>query len=335
MAKLAANSFNSGPSDSVELVDVYNTTDSGTRNKLTSLISSFGQGLESMLGTSNKNLNQVGSDYSRNAINLDQAKDRIQRALSGSRGDIQYLAEGAQKAIYTELTGTDQGTNYIRKTSQLYDQVQVLTGQGTYLMRDNNYTNVNSVLRFVSDITGSGVFEALDLGAEGALITGAIKTMSAWGIPELMTEMLKDRDSGFKHTVVSRSAAQIAASGDADTVEAMIGSTSAATLLAECPDFPQQFISRYTLKPGKTTTDYPTLLAQLVRIMDQLKYDWFWIPRGSDQAWNLDVIAHASNDAQILLKSSDTYKAAVMIAPNYGPQSMVSVAKTLYPNLVL
>lgn len=335
MGKLASPSFDTGPSDKVTMVDVYNTVDSTTRNNLTSLISSFGQGLEDILGASKSALGKLKNEITDGGINLDQAKDRVARALTGSRGDIQYLAEKVQNSIFTELTGTAPGTNYVRKASQIADQVKILTGQGERLMYNDNYTNVNSVLRFVSDITGSQVFKALDMGATGALVTGAISTMAAWGIPELMTDLLRDQSKEFRYYTVKRSAAQVAAMGDIDSIEALIDSAGAEALTAEVPNFAEQLISRYVFKPGVKPDQYPAKLAQLVKVLTALKYDWFWTTRGAQQVWNLTVIAPASPDARKLLMTNSTYKPAVMIAGKYNVQSMRTVAKQMYPYLPL
>lgn len=335
MGKLASPSFDTGPSDKVTMVDVYNTVDSTTRNNLTSLISSFGQGLEDILGASKSALGKLKNEITDGGINLDQAKDRVARALTGSRGDIQYLAEKVQNSIFTELTGTAPGTNYVRKASQIADQVKILTGQGERLMYNDNYTNVNSVLRFVSDITGSQVFKALDMGATGALVTGAISTMAAWGIPELMTDLLRDQSKEFRYYTVKRSAAQVAAMGDIDSIEALIDSAGAEALTAEVPNFAEQLISRYVFKPGVKPDQYSAKLAQLVKVLTALKYDWFWTTRGTQQVWNLTVIAPASPDARKLLMTNSTYKPAVMIAGKYNVQSMRTVAKQMYPYLPL
>lgn len=335
MGKLASPSFDTGPSDQVALVDVYNTVDSDTRNNLTSLVSSFGQGLENILGSSKSTLSKLGSQLKNNPIDLAEAKNRVNRALGGSRSEIQYLAESVQNSIFGELTGTDPGTNYVRKASQIADQIRIMTGQGEYLMRDGNFNNVSAVLRFVSDITGSNVFKALDMGAMGALVTGAISTMSAWGIPELVTELLRDQPQQFRYYTVRRSATQIAASGDIDTIEALIESAGAQALTAEVPDFAQQLLSRYVFKTGTTPSDYPARLAQLVKVLTALKYDWFTTMRGSEPVWNLVVIASASPDAKTLLMTNETYKPAMMIAGNYRTQPMLNVAKTMYPYLPL
>jgi hypothetical protein len=339
MVKLATPAFNGSPTDKLAAVDVYGAVDPATKNALTSQVSSFGSSLSETLGGVYNKVASIGTKLlGDKSINLDQAKDRIQRAMGGSRNDILALATSAQGAIVSELTGLDPSTNYVRKASELANSVVLITTQGKQLLNRQGYNQAGALMNFVGQLTGNPVFKALDLGAETAMLKGVLTEVSKWGIPSLVDDLIRENtartgSSKGSYHAVSRASGTIAMTADISVIKQLIASVGVTALTAGTPNFAQLFLSRYDFKVGTTADQYPALLAELVGVMNSLKPDWFYVIRNGERIVNLAVITTASENAKTLFLSNDEYAGPSMYAPQYKPSTTLSLIKGLYPKI--
>lgn len=344
MAELARPVFDSGPRDPVSIIDVYNVVDPEVRNNLTSKLSSFGNSLTESFNTAMRGASDIGNKIKAGKIDLAEATRRVKGALSGSRGDIVNLASSVQNSIFSELTGTLPGTDYVRGATELFDSVQIAVGQGTYLFKQGGISSIQSTLGFISDLTGNPVFKALDLGAEAALVKGLLGEVSSWGIPSLVDELLGGRDYDFQHSVVSRAAGSVLQVSDINMLEYYVNKGLSSALTNQTPDFAEQFLSQYTFPQETTPEQYPTLHAQLFNVMDNLKPTWFYTHRGTvtssdgqqtvitpTRVINLGILARISQDAHTLLASDPTTRPAVLCAKNFPSTDLVQLARKTYP----
>lgn len=343
MVAIARPVFETGPKDNVAMVDAYNAASPEVRNDLTSKLTAFGSSLSETFGAANKALSTLGNRLAKGEINVNDAAQRIKSALGGSRSDIVGLAGSVQNGIYSELTGTVPGTNYVKGATDLYDNVQVVTGQGTYLINSDR-KSAQSILGFVSDLTGNNIFKTLDLGAEAALIGGLMGTVAAWGVPELMDSMMEGRDDQFKYSVYSRNSSNLISTSNIGMMEYYIDQGMSSALTNQTPDFGQNYLAQYSFPTGTTPADYPRLHAQLVKVMDALIPTWFTTYRGVTVSnngdvtvqtprpvTNLTVMARASQDARTLLISNPATRTAAMAAQNFTTVDLVQSAKQMYP----
>jgi len=335
MVQLARSTFDIGPADDVKMVDVYNVTDSSVRNALTSKLGTFGDSLTDIYGKSTQVLTGIKDKFLKGDINLEDAKRRITGALTGSRTDITYLSTKLQNAIFTDVTGKDGGTNYVRQANELINTVQVVTTRGKQVFQNTNHNQVGAIMRFVSDLTGNSVFKMLDIGAEAALVKGAITEIGKWGVPSLVDDVLDKTDPMVARSAVRRAANEMSSTTDLDTIKVMIARVGAQTLTAETPTFATNLITRYRFKEGVTPEKYPALLADLVSVMDQLQPNWFYTQRAAEEVANLAVIQTASDDAVTLLASDERYLKHVITAPFYATKSSRVLLKTLYPYIAI
>lgn len=344
MVSIARPVFETGPKDKVAMVDAYNAVTPEVRNELTSKLTSFGSTLSATFGAAGRAINNIGSRIQKGELNVDDAAKRIKSALGGSRSDIAGLASGVQNSIYSELTGTVPGTNYVKGATDLYDNVQVVSGQGTYLINSDR-SSVSSILGFVSDLTGNNVFKTLDLGAEAALIGGLMGTVSSWGVPQLMDSLMEGKDDEFKYSVYSRNSDSLIRSSNIGMMEYYIDQGMASALTNRTPDYGPNYLASYAFPMGTTPDQYPTLHAQLVKVMTALDPTWLVTYRGSVESvsgdgvtiktplpvTNLAVVARASQDAIKLLVSDPSTRTAVLAAQNYPTVDLVQLAKNMYP----
>lgn len=344
MAALASPVFATGPKDPVSIVDVYETAAPEVRNNLTSKLSSFGSSLNEVFGASMTSIRNLGHNLASGRIDPVMAAQRIQGALSGSRGDIISLATSAQNAIFSELTGTVPGTDYVRGATELYDSVNLVVGNGSHRFQNGSIQSVRATLGFISDLTGNPVFKALDLGAEAALLRGIIGEVSAWGIPDLVDSVLEGRDDQFRFSVVSRASDSILQVSNIGMLEYYINKGLASALVAKVPNYADQFISQYAFPQETTPGDYVTLHAQFMNVMNALSSTWLYTHRGGvsveldgqtiitpKKVFNLTVISRASQDAYTLLISDPVTRPAMICARNYPTVDVIQLTKRMYP----
>ncbi len=343
MVSIARPVFDTGPKDSIAVVDIYGAVSSDIRNNLTSKISSFGNALTDSFSAVNQIFNKLGSKLSQGEIDVAAAATRIKNALGGSRSDIVGLAKELQNSVYSELTGIIPGTDYVRGATDLFDQVKVIAGNAQHIVYQDRQT-VSSILNFVSDLSGNQIFKTLDLGAEAALIGGLIGKVSSWGVPELVDSMLADRDDDFRYSVYSRNSSSILQSSNAVMIEHYINNGMTSALTNHVPTFADDFLAKYSFPAGTTPDQYPVLHAQLIKIMNALKPTWLFTQRGTITTVsgnqtvvaprlvvNLAILSRASADAVKLLKSDISTRTHVMAAKNFPKQNVNAIAKKFYP----
>lgn len=340
MANLARPVFETGPKDPIDIVDVYKVVDPEVRNKLTSKLSSFGSSLNEVFSAGMRSISNLGAEIKAGRVNLDQAVQRVNNALSGSRGDIISLATSVQNSIFSELTGVEPGTNYVRSATDLYDSIQVIQGNAKHVFNNGNISSVRACLGFISDLTGNPIFESLDLGAEAALVKGIIIEASQWGVPDLIDNLLDKYDDDFRYSVISRSSSSIVNTSNIDTLEYYVDKGMASALTNQVPDFAEHFIANYVFPEGTTPGDYPARLTQLVKVLTALRPDWFKTYRGTvnsggetrpREVINLSILSRVSEHARLLFESDDLYRTAVLCAGNFPKVDLVQLVKQNYP----
>ncbi|WDS62211.1 hypothetical protein [Pseudomonas phage D6] len=342
MGIIALPSFLGSPEDATKVVDAYGETSSELRTALSSKIDSFSSGLGDAFDKAVSITKGIGEKIRTNTIDLNSAVKRVQGALKGSRADIIKIASSTEKMIMGELTGTDTSTNYVKTATDVARGAMLMVEDGKQLIdtfKNGGYNQVSAMVGFISDLTDNPNLKLFDLGAEAAILRGVVEEVSAWGIPDLVDKVLKDKTDTTKFTVIKRSAEKISASSSLDVLLAYanvknadgtqnIGSNA---LNANTPDFATKVLSNFAFVEGITVADYPSQLTKLVQLMDMLKPDWFWTTRGNERVWNLGTLATSSENAVTLFLSSPDYRDAILTAPFYTPMRVEELVSTMYP----
>ncbi|AEH03625.1 hypothetical protein AVT69_gp200 [Pseudomonas phage PhiPA3] len=321
MPTLASASFTGIPTDPVKTVDAYkDVVDTTLQNTLQPKISAFEIGMDDLLAKTTKVVKGIGSSLlGSGGIDLNQAKDRIVDALKGSRSSIVYLGEALERSINEELTGTDTGTGYVRKATDMLDGVKAIMQNKEYYFENGNFQGVNGIMGFLGDLTNNSILRAVDLGANAAILKGVLSQVSAWGIPDLVDTTFgaswNDQykrydyqyDDNFRFTVAKRTSKDLSPGTDLLTIDRIMVHGGDMALVAENPDFPIQLLSSYVFPAGtvpggpfpvmipdpanpsgpmipdpegtQTVPNYANELALLLEIMDRLKPDWFYYLR--------------------------------------------------------
>lgn len=373
MVQFAVPSFSGLPEDASKKIDAYTETSPELKNELTSKITAFGVSSDSLIEKSLKVVKGIGSKIANNGMDLNQARLRIQDALKGSRSAITGLATDLERSIMGEITGTDEGTGYVRKSTDMLNSVKMLINAKEYYFGDGSISSVNNIIGFMGDLSNNSIFKVFDLGAEAALLKGIIEEVTAWGIPDLIDETFGakwngnsydyDYNAEFRFSVVKRVSATISPSTDLATIERLITHGGATALIADNPNFPAQLLQNYVFPEGTIAGGpYPTTipdpnfpegpaipnpdvnagkesyadqLRRLEYILNLLKPDWFETRRNGLLVWNLYFINAASEDAITLLCSNEKYVGAMLTTPFYRIENPLELIKQYYPDAAL
>ena len=372
MVQLATPSFSGVPNALVKEVDAYTEQSAEVKNQLASKITAFGVNADDLIKNTLSIFKGIGSKILGSSIDLNIARSRITNALNGSRSAIASLATSVEQSIMGELTGQDAGTGYVRKATDMLDSVKMIINQKEYYFQNGNIDNVNSIIGFMGDLTNNSLVDVFDLGAEAALMKSIIEEVTAWGIPDLIDDSFGakwvddhyeyDYNDEFRFSVVKRASAGLSPNTDLATIERLMLHGGAAALIAENPNFPVQLLQNYTFpdecvpggpfpvmiddpaNPGtdipdpsgaQTQPNYANQLNILVRILNQLKPDWFTTRRNGLPVWNLYFISQASEDATTLLLSNVDYRNAMLTAPFYKMENPRELIKSFYPDAAI
>jgi len=326
MSRIANPVFNGSPLDDLQAVDVYNEVADSVRNSFTTQFSAFGQSLQDSLGQLTGGLGNLRGDLKGGLADTREATQRIRDALRGAKGDLDKLRDNLKTNIIAS-TGIDvEGLKELKVTVE--GEIK--------RFKTADLGSAKGVMSLARDLTGSDLFDVVDFGAEVGLFRGVLEEISAWGVPELIDEVLGNIDDpAMRRRVVQESTGVLSTNGDIDSIEAILNQVGAAPLTAGRPDFPKQVLQRYKFKKGTTPADYPARLTQLTGVMNRLQFDWLWTQRGGEAVWNLSLIQHASDDARTLFLSTEEYRTPMLIAGHYTSVPVTTLMRETYPGIAV
>jgi len=367
MLPFAPPSFIGLPTDEVKKVDPYGVVNPEVQTAIASKLTAFELGFDKLVSNSLDMVKGIGSKLRTNGISIPEARDRIKDALGGSRQGISYLAEGLENMMIGDMTGKDPGTGYVRTANDMIDGVQMVINGKNAVFNQGNFPNVAAITDFIGDLTGNNLLSVFDLGAEAALVKGILSEVTAWGVPQIVDETFGAKwnetdkrydykyDDEFRFSVVKRVSEDLSPTTSLATIEQLMIHGGPTALVAMNPAFPEQLLEQYLFPLGIVPSGdpqrpdlrtYAQELEQLVKILNQLKPDWFQLqrmvynPGGNpvykpELVWNLRFISRASEDAKKLLMSEDKYIAPLLTAPFYDVYNGKQVLKNMYPYIVL
>lgn len=332
MSRIAKSSFLGAPTDRLEAADVYQRTAPVTKDPQPTSEPPLTALLDQDRQTTQPSMKETEEE--KRAREKEAAKKAIHKTLKGGRGSVEAVGMDMMDVIYDSYIGPQYG-EVIPDPRTLVKNVRANIDDTEKVVDGGDFDTVEGVANFLKDVSGSEIFTAVNLGAEAALVNGTLEKLSEWGVPEILDKALEKLKKDVKEDAASRQVQRFVDAGDIDSVEVMLKHVGPEVLLSRQPSVPKELLRRYRFKEGTTPGDYPDRLAQLVRVMDQLAPLWFWTYRGEERVWNLAYLAVASDDAQILLKSHDTYRTAVMIARHYPEKRPQVLLRAMYPMIAI
>lgn len=375
MLSLATPTFTGVPNDTVKKIDVYSDVGTNVQNSKVSQVSAFDTSLDGIISGSLKAVQGIGAELENRGIDLPTAKNRVRDALGGSRSAITEISEILERGIMGDMTGTDQGTGYVRGANSMIDSVTMVVNGADRTFNQPGYKNVTGIMGFISDLTNNPLIKTFDLGAEAALIKGVLTEVSQWGIAEIVDETFgaKWNDSTkrydytysdeFRFSVTKRASDSISPSTNLSVIEALMLHGGDTALIADNPSFPLQLLGGYVLPEGciqggpypvdlanpygpQTKPNYADQGYRLLNILNKLKPNWFYVnrkystgdpaePFATDIVWNMEYLTLTSEAAKLVLATNPDLRDAMLAAQFYRVESGVTMLKTMYPYIVL
>lgn len=336
MSNPATTAFNGGPDDKLKTVDVYEETTSETKNDQPPKESAFTTALTKTYEKSKEYAADVKARAKQEDVSSDEAKKTIKGALKGSKSSLDSVGESASRVIFGDIQkGSALDVPGGEKNYYRLYEVARKNAEGDderFQIKDDDPVTVQSVMDVIQDTTGGGAFKGTNLEADAAILHGAIDQLNKWKVPELADKVIKDiKDKQLLKEVARRSAMQLANSGNIDAIESLIREIGPEALMSQNPLLPETLLRVYRF-PGKTTpTQYPPLLTQLIWVLDQLRPGWLHLTRGEELIWNLDILTNASDNARLLLSTSDDHRTPALIARSYRRNSAANLLSKMYP----
>lgn len=372
MLPLAIPTFTGVPNDTVKKIDVHGDVGTELQNSLASKISVFDTNLSSIISKSLNIVKGIGNSLSTNGLDLPAARDRIKEALGGSRYAITEISEQLERAILGDMTGVDAGTGYVRRANNMIDSVRLVVDDVTRTFSQEGFKDVNGIVRFIRDLSGNQLIEAIDLGAEAALVRGVLTEVTKWGVPQLIDETFGAKRNGdvweykyddeFRFSVTKRVSDSISPSTDLSVILTLMTHGGEKALVADNPIFPMQLLNGYVLPDGcvaggpfpvdplvpygeQTKSNHAHQAYQLIYILNILKPEWFYVerkvatgipatPYRTDIVWNLEYLSGASDAAKLVLSSNAHHRDGLLAAQYYRVESGIAMIKNMYPYFV-
>lgn len=323
--------FNGTPLDDLSVVDVYDDTVGAVTNNFKSEYSAFSKSLSDTIGKQTSDLGSLFTELRSGDVGLKTGLDRVRETISGARTNINNLSNEFKSRI-DAIMDVDIPPQYFKEM-----KTNVM---GIYkTIRNADLDNIKGITGMLGELTGNDLFDALDIGAEVALITATLEEIDSWEIPEFIDEVMeffgKNKSPEAASIAVTRSSNYLSLYGDIDTIDTILKHVDPSTLTREVPDFVERLLSRYLLKFNETAEHYPMRLEQLLRILNLLQPNWLHTERRGQQVFNLAVLQAASPDAVLLLSFDEDIRIAVLTAPNYPRREGVSIMREMYPYIPL
>lgn len=326
--RIARPAFDGSPLDDMAVVDVYKETVADVRNDFTSQYTAFASDLSSALSKQQEGLGSFFSDVRSGEMGLKTGLERVTGILKGARGEINKLTSDFRGRVDAIMNSVPP---------EIYKRVKANIDEVYTTIRSADLDSIDGITSMLTDLTGSNIFQRFDIGAEVALISAALQEIDKWEVPEFIDEVMKflGKDEQAAFEAVRQSSQSLASSADIDIIERILNHTEPAALTRDVPDFPERLLNRYRLKQEDTPDRYEFRRQQLIAVLDKLRPGWLYTLRGGQEVYNLRIFQRASDDAKLILSLSDIHRIPVLIASDYGTNSVRAIMTSMYPYIPL
>lgn len=328
MSRISRPAFDGSPLDDFAVVDVYKETTAEVRNNFTSQYTAFASDLSSSLSRQREGLGSFFADARSGKMGLKTGLTRVTDLLKGSRAELNKLTSDFRGRLDAIMDSVPP---------EAYKMVKANIEDVYTTIRSADLDSVGGITSMLTDLTGKDLFQALDIGAEIALVAAALEEIDKWEVPEFVDEVLaflgKDKQATFE--AVRQSSGSLASSADIDIIEAVLRHTDPAALTRDVPDFAEHLLNRYRLKQSDTPDKYEYRRTQLINVLNKLRPGWLYTRRGGAEVYNLRIFQRASDDAKLLLSLSDEHRIPVLIASSYASTDVTSIMRGMYPLIPL
>lgn len=335
MASIANTFFSGLPTDKVGVVDVYNKPE-------IDLLSNVVGGVGTTLNNAFTRLKKSGfnlADLAKmvdlkqpDGINVQEAEKRLNQMLGVNITSIKGMSPSQQLSTVSKLVGLS-GINP--------NQLNTVGGGVLKVANGVQADNVNGILNGLKTILGSDVItNVIDTTAQMGFLTTMLDYSVNYGMADAIKSIIaKLNESKYYNRLALPSIVgsfnTAILMGDLDTVESMIDSVGANTLLAYYPNAVNLILRNYAFKNETTVFEYDALLEQLLRVLVSLNPEWATRTKNGESVSSLTVFQNIGRSARTLLMRDESYRTAIMVAPTYPPATKLTLLKKFYPMIAI
>lgn len=326
-AKIAETMFSGGPRDELLTVDVYQLKDNTIRTKVADMLNSSRNNListlQSSINTPNILTKLVTVDGGKISFNKKELLDRLSTIAPGLKGSLREMGDGLQAKVLDSF-GVD-GFHV--------NQLKMLVNGGFSDIDISELGNAKDIAEIMTTVAGTdAIVKLFDVEAEAALFGTILRESIRLGVPDLI-DLVKEQSSSpvVFERVQLQSIETALQTGNLTTLEAIYRDLGPGKMLARVPRFATLLLQNYRFGRNNRSSDYATLSSRLVELADNVQPGWNETLRHGTPVINLEPYSKASRDATTLLMLSEDHRITTMVAKQYPPRSLVSIAKTMYP----
>lgn len=280
--------FLTGPDDKLAAVDIYKKLD-GT-----------------IAGLNLDNLDLLQSDLAKSLkadwANLKDLKMLIGNTVNGLMVDIEALKKGilsVSNGVMGYFNSLPQWLqDSLLKISGVNKIATTMNGLTTYLSH-SDYSTVTSLAQLIKGISGCDFpVEVIDQNGRLLLSINLVKEAAGLGLPNAYTAFINCISDRYFGTHLTQSILPyITDNSDHKLLSEVANNSYAGDVSSFMPSFLNEFVSKFTLKPGTSTTDYGGILSSIFNSFGKMDSSW----STNSCMGNASQFANASKDFLSLL----------------------------------
>lgn len=348
LSKLAPSIMTAGGDSKAAVVDIYKGTLNSPQNKITSILSGAMKGLGKFTGglLNSKTLKAIqGAARTYDTlkkVDWDEVGNGLKNQLltgivaqsspiiNQTLGKCGFTVEtsGYIKGLAGLPGGVDLGSALKNnpKFKALYDGVD-------YLINDADYSSVDGMFKVLTNLTGNNAIAGvLNMQSTFALLGVVTETALLFDTPKLFEKINNyfKRDDERRQYIVEN-IAMAAYSANLAFFEYAMKHISRNNILSNHPTIMEDLLANFRFIDEQTPS--VDLANRLIKVLNWLRPSWDVIKFGERIISNLELFTNMSASATELLRLTDKYRDAILIAGSYRNESLVSLLQNAYPRV--
>lgn len=329
--KIAATTFETGPTDSVAVADVYqNKPTAPVNNQPTNAVKDSAIAAAQALrrNTNFKDLAElITIEDGKASVKPKDAADKVADVIGGPNSPLADLTENIKDSLLkavgfadeNELAAAAEGSGgNVVKTKKGWQTVQGIKViyNNVVALRNFDPKNAGDVAKLLNGIAGnSELAKVLDLESQFAVLGSVMKKVSELGIPDAI-DMILDKlaDDKERRRLILENLRQFVMNSDIYTLGKAYQYVGGPGILSRVPDFINLLMTFYRL-PFGTSKPTLTILNQVKGLMDNVQPNWHKYNRNGVLINNLEPFSYASQDALNLFALDPNFIIHVRVAP--------------------
>lgn len=348
LSKLAPSIMTAGSESKAAVVDIYKGSLNSPQNKITSILSGAMKGLEKFTGglLNSKSLNAIQATArtydTLKKVNWDDVGNGLKNQLltgivaqsspiiNQTLGKCGFTVEttGFIKGLAGLPGGIDLGEALKDnpKFKALYDGVE-------FLVKDADYSSVDGMFKVLSNLSGNSALAGLlNMQSTFALLGVITETALLFDTPKLFEKInnyFKKDDERRQYII--ENIAMAAYSTNLAFFEYAMKHISRNNILSNHPTIMEDLLANFTFIDEQVPS--VDLANRLIKVLNWLRPSWDKIKFGDRVISNLELFTNMSASATELLRLTDEYRDAILIAGSYRSESLVSMLQKAYPRV--